>query len=212
MKTKEKIVLVSLDMFNRLGERNVTTNHIAAELGISPGNLYYHFSNKQEIICSIFAQYEQQLRDSFRPQADQRLTLEQVTAYLDACFEIMWQFRFLYANLAELLARDEGMKARYHAIQEDLVEWVRAILVQLRDSRFLAGDDKTMEELADMVKFIVGAWIVYQSVQKDKGEIDKSTLYKGVLQVLVLLRPYFTETSRSTCDRLEQHYSELAFG
>jgi len=58
MKTKDKIILASLDLFNEKGERNVSTNHIAAHLGMSPGNLYYHFRNKSDIIYEIFRNYE----------------------------------------------------------------------------------------------------------------------------------------------------------
>ncbi|WP_156498561.1 TetR/AcrR family transcriptional regulator, partial [Oleiphilus sp. HI0079] len=58
MKTKERIILESLDLFNERGERNVSTNHIAAHLNMSPGNLYYHFRNKNEIIYQIFKNYE----------------------------------------------------------------------------------------------------------------------------------------------------------
>ena len=60
MKTKDKIIHCALKLFNEQGERQITTNHIAADLGISPGNLYYHFSNKQEIIRSIFQLYVEQ--------------------------------------------------------------------------------------------------------------------------------------------------------
>ena len=57
-KTKDRILQISLQLFNERGERLVTTNHIAAELGISTGNLYYHFRNKQEIIKELAQQYQ----------------------------------------------------------------------------------------------------------------------------------------------------------
>ncbi|WP_432455403.1 MULTISPECIES: TetR/AcrR family transcriptional regulator [unclassified Agarivorans] len=210
MKTKDKIIHASLKLFNERGERQVSTNHIAAELGISPGNLYYHFSNKQEIIRSIFELYAEQLDSSFRPHADQLLTLDHVMQYLDASFELMWRFRFMYANLLELLARDPLLEAKYQALQTELEKWSRDILVQFRDSRFITGDDASLVELADSIKFIIGAWIGYQSAQLKGGLITKPRLYEGVLKILFILRPYFTEQSMSIYQRLHQHYSECA--
>ena len=60
MKTRDRIIQASKELFNEQGERNVTTNHIASHLGISPGNLYYHFKNKQQIIFDIYLEYEDQ--------------------------------------------------------------------------------------------------------------------------------------------------------
>lgn len=39
--TRDRILQASLHLFNTQGERNITTNHIASHLGMSPGNLYY---------------------------------------------------------------------------------------------------------------------------------------------------------------------------
>ncbi len=67
IKTSERIVQNSLDLFNQQGERSVSTNHIAAHMDISPGNLYYHFPNKQAIIAVLFAEYEALVDSFLRP-------------------------------------------------------------------------------------------------------------------------------------------------
>ena len=60
-RTAERILEVSLDLFNRFGEPNVSTTLISAELEISPGNLYYHYPAKDELINALFDRYEKAL-------------------------------------------------------------------------------------------------------------------------------------------------------
>ncbi|MEO8876132.1 MAG: helix-turn-helix domain-containing protein, partial [Polyangiaceae bacterium] len=48
LSTKDRVLHMAVRMFNRQGTSAVTTNHIAAELGMSPGNLYYHYRNKED--------------------------------------------------------------------------------------------------------------------------------------------------------------------
>ncbi|BCV34623.1 TetR/AcrR family transcriptional regulator [Shewanella algae] len=210
MKTRDKIIQASLELFNEHGERSITTNHIAAHLGISPGNLYYHFRNKEEIIRCIFAQYENHLELGFQPYEDRQVDVELLIGYFDAMFYTLWQFRFMYANLADILSRDEALKKRYLEAQQKVLTRSSHVLQLLCQDGFLQLEQDKISSLADTIKMIVSFWISYQLTQSSIANITKSSLYEGLLRVLMIFKAYATPSSTSTFERLEQHYQTLA--
>ncbi|MCE9686196.1 TetR/AcrR family transcriptional regulator [Shewanella sp. AS16] len=210
MKTRDKIIHASLELFNEHGERSITTNHIAAHLGISPGNLYYHFRNKEDIIRSIFSLYESHLESGFQPYEDGPVDVELLIGYFDAMFYTLWQFRFMYANLADILARDEVLKQRYLKAQQQVLSRSSHVLHKLKQDGFLNVDEDKITPLADTIKMLVSFWIGYQLTQSSTSSITKATLYEGVLRVLMIFKAYATPTSVDTFSRLEQHYLALA--
>ncbi|QDF65622.1 TetR/AcrR family transcriptional regulator [Shewanella sp. SNU WT4] len=209
MKTRDKIILASLELFNEHGERATSTNHIAAHLSISPGNLYYHFRNKEDIIRSIFSLYEDHLEQGFQPYVDQPVNIELLLKYFDAMFYTMWQFRFIYANLADILSRDEALKRRYLKAQQSVLQRSSQVLSQLCQDGFLNIETGKVIELADTVKMIVSSWIGYQLTQSSTHQISKSTLYEGLLRVLMIFKGYAMPASLETFERMERHYREL---
>ena len=117
-KTKERILQTSLMLFNERGERAVTTNHIAAELGISPGNLYYHFRNKQEIIKELFLQYQKDTLDLLMVPEGRALTSNDKIHYFQVLSKQLWSYRFLHRefplifdNLKNIGNEDRGTKS-----------------------------------------------------------------------------------------------------
>ncbi|HUM91599.1 MAG TPA: TetR/AcrR family transcriptional regulator, partial [Candidatus Competibacter sp.] len=93
MKTRDRILQTSLQLFNECGEPRVTTNHIADELDISPGNLYYHFRNKDQIISLLFQQFEQRMEAALQVPERRVPDLEDMWLYLHLVFENIWEYR-----------------------------------------------------------------------------------------------------------------------
>ena len=210
MKTRDRIIHSATELFNDQGERNITTNHIAAHLGISPGNLYYHFRNKEDIIHSIFDQYARHLSESFTPARSHEIKLEDLMGYLDAIFYLMWQFRFFYANLPDILSRDEPLQHKYLKAQEQLRAAVEALLRSLREGGIIDVSDEDLPDLGQTIKMVVTCWIPFKIAQAPHTRITKPLLYQGVLRVLFLLRPYVQPQVTAQIRQLEQHYHQLA--
>lgn len=210
MKTRDKIIQTSLDLFNEYGERNITTNHIAAHLKISPGNLYYHFRNKEDIISCIFEQYQQTLITRFQPYNDNHFTLDLLMGYFDAVFYTLWQYRFMYANLADILSRNEELQNHYAQTQQQLLDRSCNILKQLCDDGVMDIPAEQIIEVADTIKMLSSFWISYQLTQSSMSTITKAQLYTGLLRILMFVRSYATHDAKLGFDRLEHHYRQLA--
>jgi AcrR family transcriptional regulator len=112
-RTRERILETSLELFNRLGEPHVTTAHIADEMNISPGNLYYHFRNKDEIIGELYAAFEAGLLPLLDVPPGRRIDVEDLWLLLHLLFEQMWRYRFLYRDLDELASRNRKLALRF---------------------------------------------------------------------------------------------------
>ena len=104
MKTKDKIIQTSIELFNRSGVVAVTTNHIAKELNISPGNLYFHFANKEEIIRHIFKDMCHETYRLWLAKKGQKLA--HPLELIEKNFELFWKYRFFHREMYYLRRKD----------------------------------------------------------------------------------------------------------
>jgi len=105
-RTRERILETGLALFNRDGAPQVTTANIADEMNISPGNLYYHFDNKEEIVFELYARYEEGVLPLYADRAGRPLDVDDLWLWLHLLFEQMWRYRFLYRDLDQLTSQD----------------------------------------------------------------------------------------------------------
>jgi len=210
LRTKDKILQASIELFNQQGERQVTTNHIAAHLGISPGNLYYHFRNKEDIVRHIFKEYAKLLDSRLQPPSRPSEALDALAQYLDVVFELMWRFHFFYANLPDILSRDDALQQDYLQVQKGVLNKVISVLNALKHADVIAIDDADVPNFAHTIKLVVTFWISYLKTQAPHAAIDQQQAYQGVLKILLLFKPYATAHAMQRIDKLQQHYQQLA--
>ena len=204
LKTRERIVLESLALFNAEGERAITTNHIAAHLGISPGNLYYHFRNKQAIIAELFAQYERQVAQFLQRPAGRALTVADKTYYLEALLAAMWHYRFLHRDLEHLLDSDSELAARYRLFAGHCLQQAQAIYQGFVEAGILVMQPEEIEALTLNSWIILTSWVRFLcSMRPDDAPLSEELLRRGIYQVLALESGYVSPAARDEVRTLQ---------
>ncbi len=195
MKTRDRIIQTSLEMFNEQGERNVTTNHIASKLGISPGNLYYHFKNKQQIIFDIYLEYEKKVDVNLQVPADRPLDINDKLLYLQRIFAGLWDYRFIHRDLQHLLQNDAELHKRYHLFFKRCLGVSEQIYFGLRDAKIIQCSDEEVKALALNTWILVTSWFgfMHSNLLIEEGqEESRELLNAGIYQIFSLERPYLT--------------------
>ena len=203
MKTRDRIVQCALALFNEQGERHITTNHIANHLDISPGNLYYHFPNKQAIINEIFTIYAKELLTQFTPKKHQQDSLMMFKSYLDAIFNLMWKYRFFYANLPQILQQDDQLHQQYIEVQRQTKRNLRDIFSTFIEMNLVEIKQQELDTVITSLHMIISCWLSYQSSISLTSDITESVIRQGIQQLTAMLIPFATEQGKQQLTQLE---------
>ncbi|HQZ31259.1 MAG TPA: TetR/AcrR family transcriptional regulator [Arenimonas sp.] len=202
--TRQRILDTALSMFNLQGEPNVTTNHIADELEISPGNLYYHFRNKDDIIEQLFARYEERMDTALVSPEGRLRDLEDIWLQLHLVFECIWEYRFLYRDLVDILSRNRRLRLRFARILKRAAEGASAGMKGLVQAGVMRASAAEVEATATNILVIATFWMNYASVRGDKDENE--AIRSGIVQVMMLLSPLLRDAERVHLNNLTQAY------
>jgi AcrR family transcriptional regulator len=198
-RTAERILEVTLELFNRFGEPNVSTTLISAELGISPGNLYYHYPAKDELINSLFERYERALNELLQAAEGVR-NVEDAWFFLHSQFEIVWQYRFLYRDLNDLLSKNRLLETRFQTVLKNKTRAVRALLAGMSRSGAVDIDAREVEPTANCMVVVLTYWLSFEYVRDPRHALEpenaEMALMRGAQHVLNLLAPYLEAGQR----------------
>lgn len=198
MKTKERILVISVELFNRSGVQAVTTNHIAKALGISPGNLYFHYKNKEEIIVELFKRMCSETYLLWKPK--RKASVFNLVDFIDKNFELYWRYRFFHREMYTLRRKDPQLAKLWRKHIQKMMKlmeilyrhWVRDDVMQP-----LASVDEMLFVSEVLLASATSFMQFFESADRAPG---KRSIERGKRHLVRWLRPYMTGSVR---DELE---------
>ncbi len=206
-RTRERILETSLALFNRDGAPHVTTAEIAGEMNISPGNLYYHFRNKDEIVGELYAAFEARLKPLLADPGGRKVDVEDFWLWLHLLFEVMGEYRFLYRDLDELAARDSALGMRFGRLLRQGTATVLELCRGMVAAGTMKASDREITALAGNVVLVATYWQSFSRIGRAPSETaGAADAGRAAYQVLALIAPYLVADARALIDRLGRDY------
>ena len=192
MKRKDEILEVSLQMFNEEGEANLSAVDIANEMDISPGNLYYHYKGKAEIVEALFERFESSIKTLLQEAVDQEGALEDLIAIYFVLIEQIYCYRFFYRNLSDLIEKYPDINRRFRRLMK-LKHTLNITTIQKLLSQEQCDPELVLlggiENIADNLTLILTYLNEFYSVKGE--ELDKDTFVQEALnKIIAAIGPY----------------------
>lgn len=188
---RERILEGTIELMNLQGG-NAGTTQIAEHCGVSPGNLYYHFRNREDILQEIFSQLEVDLGDVLATQGNEEIIAERMAGFYNAGAQVLWRYRFLFSGATEFVFRDPKLAVQYRAFSLRSIGQIQQILenVTRQQPGIMPADSDSCRSLAENKWVLWIAWPRYAEILSGGGAVSEGDYARGLAQIFNLLTPY----------------------
>ena len=204
--TRTRILVASLSLFNEQGEPNTTTNDIANEADISPGNLHYHFRRKGQLVAAILTEFQADARRALEPPAGSDLTIDDFWAFLHSVLELLAAYRFLFRDTETVVATYPDVRRSLKGFAQGLRAVMQLYVEGLRRNAVLVVDPGEVPIVCRNLVVIALFSDRYDEVAGSRSTVDAGAL-RTARSVLGLLRPYATPMAEPLIAVLMEHYA-----
>ncbi|GAB4188086.1 MAG: TetR/AcrR family transcriptional regulator [Wenzhouxiangellaceae bacterium] len=201
--TRERILETALALFNDAGVAQVSTNSIADEAEISPGNLYYHFRSKDDIVAALFGRYEEAVLATLAVPGERLPDLEDTWFFLHTLFEVIAEYRFIYRNFSDIVEHQQNLNKRFRAILDMKAHTAATFIAGLSEAGIMTASTVERAALARNIVVLTTCWLSFARLQPELYERGPDL---AVWQVISLVSPFLRQPERAQLERLARSY------
>jgi len=199
--TKQRILDTAVALFNKNGIQNITSRHIATEMGISYGNLDYHFKNKEALLLAIYKQMRAEMSDSYTSADPTSVSFEQIHRLLLHLESFQYKFRFFNLDVLEISRsypkNDRLLKNTLKVRKQQMADMLKRAI---EDGFFIKSTEDSIEHLLLSIRIIIIFWLSQEELLSDANAKKMKGGMSG--HIWQLLMPYMTEKGQLFYDNL----------
>ena len=201
-RTKGKILETSIKLFNEKKASNVSTVQISAAMEISPGNLYYYYANKEEVIRCIWQEKMVGEIDDLMEQYEKIENSEQLLDFFKEVIEHCIRYRFFYTEMPTLFTNDRKLMGVYAETSQRAKESAVEMFRKLVEKSGIDGlsEDK-VEYAAENGLLLMISLISHCDIRSSEG-FDTTNAIRTVWRNMTgYLYPYMNQQMREELEK-----------
>ena len=188
---RERIVEAAIALMNARGAA-IGTSQIAEHLGISPGNLYYHFANMQAIVGEILARLHAELERTLALGQGEVVDVERLVGYYSNGALVLWRYRFMVSSAVELTTGSAELKADYRNFTLSGIGWIGRIIrnVVRHHPGAVRASRRDCDDLAENMWVLWNGWPRHAEHLRVDADVSPAAIARGLELIAMTLAPY----------------------
>jgi len=190
---KKKIVQSSIELFNNNGFSNVSQHKVANHLGISPGNVTYHFKKKSDILEFIYEEYENSIENHFNFFLDSDMLISNLDLLIKSWFKENYYYRFLFSELENVLRTSDKIGKSYRLFVSKINNLFLAIYKMLIRLKYVSPENikDLNNNLTPILHLVTTFHCTYQKITLDGASTP--LFLKSIPLFYGVFHPYLNE-------------------
>lgn len=160
--TRERILETALGLLNTEGDAGATIAAIADAVGISQGNLHYHFRTRTTIVEALLANFEHAMGELVDGEIPERVSIDDAWLFLQLLIETLDRHRFLVRDLEAIGQREPRLARRVRRLLSRQAESLRRLCAAIAASAGPRPDPTLIDAIAHAMAIAVVFSLSYE--------------------------------------------------